>query len=421
MTQENGMTLLENTDPQVAKIIQSEQDRQANTLEMIASENHVSAPVLEAMRSVFTDKYAEGYPGKRWYCGCENADRIEQLAIDRAKELFGADHANVQPHSGTTANLAVYLAALKPGQKIMGMRLDQGGHLSHGLEVNLSGICHKVVSYGLRKDTERLDMDEVRAIAKKERPDMLVVGASAYSRIIDFAAFGEIAKEVGCPMLSDIAHIAGLVAGGVHPDPVPHSDFVTTTTHKTLRGPRGALILSRKDRAHSVDHAIFPGMQGGPLLHVIAAKAVAFGEALRPEFKDYAAKIIANAKVLSEAILSRGWRLVSGGTDNHLMMIDLRSRMPDLTGHDAANLLASTGIIANKNTIPFDPRSPMKGSGVRLGTPALTTRGMGAEQMKTIAGWIDEVLLSGGAEGMLTKVRKGVAELCRQFPIPNGK
>ncbi|MFA6133788.1 MAG: serine hydroxymethyltransferase [Phycisphaerae bacterium] len=413
------MSVLERIDPAAAEIIASERARQAGTLEMIASENHVSAAVLEATGSVFTDKYAEGYPGKRWYCGCQEADRIEQLALDRAKKLFGAQHANVQPHSGTSANLAVYLAALKPGQKIMGMRLDQGGHLSHGKDTNLSGICYKIASYGLRPETEMLDMDEVRKIALREKPDMLVVGASAYPRIIDFAAFSAIAKEVGCPMLSDIAHIAGLVVGGVHPDPTPVSDFVTTTTHKTLRGPRGAIILCRHHWARSVDRAIFPGIQGGPLVHVIAAKAVAFLEALQPEFKTYAANIVANARVLAEELMSRGWRLVSGGTDNHLMLVDLRSRSSELTGQTAATWLASAGIIANKNAIPFDPRPPMEASGVRLGTAALTTRGMTAPQMKQVAGWIDQVLLADGDEKVITKVRGDVGELCRLFPLPS--
>jgi glycine hydroxymethyltransferase len=415
------MGFLEKVDPRVAEIIRAEQRRQGETLEMIASENHVSSAVLEAAGTVFTDKYAEGYPGRRWYCGCENADAVEQLAIDRAKQLFGAEHANVQPHSGTSANLAVYLAALKPGMKIMGMRLDQGGHLSHGLEINLSGICYKAIHYGVRRDTETLDMDEVRSQALSERPDILVAGASAYPRVIDFAAFGKIAREVGCPLLSDIAHIAGLVVGRVHPDPVPHSDFVTTTTHKTLRGPRGAVILCRHQHAKAVDRAIFPGIQGGPLVHVIAAKAVAFLEAMRPDFRDYAAAIVANAQALAGELMARGWRLVSGGTDNHLMLVDLRNRRADLTGHVAATWLASAGIIANKNAIPFDPRPPVEASGVRLGTPALTTRGMKAAEMKRIAAWIDRVLMSNGEDSLLTGVAREVREFCGQFPIPDGQ
>ncbi len=412
------MSALDKTDPAIADILRAELRRQQTTLELIASENHVSPAILEATASVLTDKYAEGYPAKRWYCGCDQADRVEELCAERAKQLFGAEHANVQPHSGTTANLAVYLAALKPGDKIMGMRLDQGGHLSHGLDVNLSGICYKVVSYGLRPDTEILDMEEVRKIAHRERPDMLVVGASAYPRIIDFAAFGEIAREVSCPMLSDIAHIAGLVVGGVHPDPVPHSDFVTATTHKTLRGPRGAFILCRKQWERAVDRAIFPGLQGGPLMHVIAAKAVAFQEAMQPAFKAYAAAIVANAKALAEALLALHWRLVSGGTDNHLMLVDLRSHKPDLTGQTAAGWLAAAGIIANKNAIPFDLRPRTEASGVRLGTAALTTRGMGPEDMKRIARWIDKVLTCSGDKNVLQSVRGEVAELCGRFPIP---
>jgi glycine hydroxymethyltransferase len=412
------MSNLSKTDPAVAEILQAELHRQQHTLELIASENHVSPAVLEATASPLTDKYAEGYPRRRWYCGCDQADRVEQLCIDRAKTLFGAEYANVQPHSGTSANLAVYLAALKPGAKIMGMRLDQGGHLSHGLDINLSGICYRTASYGVRRDTERLDMDEVRKVAKKEHPDLIVTGASAYPRTIDFAAFAAIAAEVGCPVLADIAHIAGLVVGGVHPDPVPCCDFVTTTTHKTLRGPRGAIILCRQVWARAIDRAVFPGLQGGPLMHIIAAKAVSLHEAAQPGFRAYAAAIVANAKALAAELTARGWRLVSGGTDNHLLLIDLRSRAAELTGQAAAELLASTGLIANKNVLPFDPRPPAEASGVRLGTPALTARGMGPEQMKQVAGWIDQVLSCGGDEKVLQSVRGRVQELCGQFPIP---
>ncbi len=415
------MSKLVETDPQIARIIQAERDRQANTLELIASENHASGPVMEATGSVLTDKYAEGYPRRRWYRGCENMDDVEQVAIDRAIKLFGCEHANVQPHSGTTANLAVYLAALKPGQKIMGMRLDQGGHLSHGLDLNLSGQTYKVASYGVNRQSEMLDLDEIRKLALAERPDLLVVGASAYPRNIDFQGLGEIAAEAGCPMLADIAHVAGLVAGGVHPDPVPYSEFVTTTTHKTLRGPRGGLILCRKSWARKIDTAIFPGLQGGPFMHAVAAKAVSFLEAMAPDFKDYAARIVSNARTLAEALIERGWRLVSGGTDNHLMLIDLRCRDEDLTGHAAAIRLASAGIIANKNTIPFDPRPPMQSSGIRLGTPALTTRGMGEDEMKLVAGWIDRVLTDGEREETISEVRGNVLELCRRFEIPNHK
>ena len=410
---------LEKVDPEIAAVIRAEQRRQAETLELIASENHVSPSVLTALGSVLTDKYAEGYPAKRYYCGNENVDRAEQICIDRAKKLFGAEHANVQPHCGTSANLAVYLAALRPGAKIMGMELAHGGHLSHGMKINASGIFYETAGYGVDPDTEMLDMAEVRRRVLEERPDLLVVGASAYPRVIDFAAFGGIAAEAGCLLLADIAHIAGLVVGGVHPNPVPHSTFVTTTNHKTLRGPRGGIILCKAEWARRIDTAVFPGLQGGPLEHVIAAKAVAFHEAMKPQFRHYAEAIVANAKALAAELMARDWRLVSGGTDNHLMLIDLRSRDAELTGHVAANWLAEAGIICNKNVVPFDPRKPLHASGIRLGTPALTTRGMGAEQMKTVAGWIDRVLTSRGGEAVLREVGGGVLELCRQFPIPN--
>ncbi len=412
-------TPLEKADPEVAEAIRAEQKRQAGTLELIASENHVSPAVLEALGSVLTDKYAEGYPGRRYYCGNENIDAIETLCVERAKTLFGAEHANVQPHSGTSANLAVYLAALKPGDTIMGMELSQGGHLSHGMDLNVSGVYYRAASYGIRRDTERLDMDQVRQRVLAERPAMLVCGASAYPRIIDFAAFGQIAREAGCLLLADIAHIAGLVVGGVHPSPVPHSDFVTTTNHKTLRGPRGGIILCRQRWAKAVDRAVFPGIQGGPLEHVIAAKAVAFKEAMRPDFRDYAAAIVRNARALADGLMARGWRLVSGGTDNHLMLIDLRSRDDQLTGADAADWLAAGGIIANKNKIPFDPRPASVTSGIRLGTPAVTTRGLGPGEMTAIAGLIDQVLSSHGDEGTGQRVRAAVGELCGRFPIPS--
>jgi glycine hydroxymethyltransferase len=413
------MSSLSQADMELAKLVMAEQRRQTHTLELIASENHASPAVLEAMGSILTDKYAEGYPNRRWYCGCENMDAIEQLAIDRAKQLFGAEYANVQPHCGTSANLGVYLAALKPGSKIMGMRLDQGGHLSHGLNINLSGICYKAVHYGVRQDTEMLDMDQVRSQALSEKPDMLVVGASAYSRQIDFAAFAAIAKEAGCLMMADIAHIAGLVAAGVHPSPFPHADFVTTTTHKTLRGPRGGIILCKSRWAKAIDSAIFPGLQGGPLMHVVAAKATAFKEAMHPDFHAYAQAIIANAKVLAQTLASAGWRLVSGGTDNHLFMIDLRSRDAELSGKTAANWLAQAGLIANKNAIPFDTRPPIEASGIRIGTPALTTRGMRGDEMKMVGLWIDQVLTSKGDHAVVAKVKAGVEELCERFPIPN--
>ncbi|MGB2820019.1 MAG: serine hydroxymethyltransferase [Phycisphaerae bacterium] len=413
------MNRLEQADPEVARIIQAEQRRQADTLEMIASENHVSPPVLVALGSVLTDKYAEGYPGGRYYCGNQNIDNVERLAIKRAKELFGAEHANVQPHCGTSANLAVYLAALHPGEKILGMELAHGGHLSHGMKINISGKFYKTFGYGLDPDTERINMDDVRRRALELRPDILVAGASAYPRTIDFEAFGKIAEEVDCPLLADIAHIAGLVVAHVHPSPVPYSTFVTTTNHKTLRGPRGGIILCRKEWAERIDAAVFPGLQGGPLEHVIAAKAVAFHEAMKPEFRIYAAAIVANAKALAEELTAAGWRLVSGGTDNHLLLVDLRSRDGDLDGQTASDQLARAGIITNKNVIPFDTRKPAQTSGIRLGTPALTTRGMGTGEMKTIAGWIDEILTSGGDKALLRSIRRKVLEMCRQFPIPN--
>lgn len=414
------MDVLERTDPQAAAIIQAERDRQSNTLELIASENHTSAGVLEAMGSVLTDKYAEGYPGRRYYCGNENIDNAEQLAIDRAKEMFACEHANVQPHSGTSANIAVYMAALEPGDKIMGMKLAHGGHLSHGMHLNFSGKMYEVVDYGVEDETEMIDMDHVREIALKERPGMIVAGASAYPRIIDFEAFGKIADEAGSHVLADIAHIAGLVVAGLHPTPVPHCAFVTSTTHKTLRGPRGGLILTRDEWAKKINSTIFPGIQGGPLEQIIIAKAVAFGECLKPQFSEYCKAIITNAKTLAETLMEKGWRLVSGGTDNHLMLLDLRSRLPETTGRDAAMRLATAGIITNWNTIPNDPRPPLKASGIRLGTPALTTRQMGPEQMRLVAGWIDEVLITGEDEKAILSVRSKVEELCKAFPVPWG-
>ena len=413
------MDRLERADPEIARIVRAEQRRQGETLELIASENHVSPPVLVALGSCLTDKYAEGYPGRRYYCGNENIDSVERICIDRAKRLFGAEHANVQPHCGTSANLAVYLAALQPGAKILGMELAHGGHLSHGMKINASGVFYKTFGYGVSPDTETIDMDEVRRKALEIKPDIIVAGASAYPRTIDFEAFGRIADEVDCPLLADIAHIAGLVVAGEHPTPVPHSTFVTTTNHKTLRGPRGGIILCTEEWASRIDAAVFPGLQGGPLEHVIAAKAVAFHEAMRPDFKQYAAAIVANAKALAEELLSKGWRLVSGGTDNHLLLVDLSSRRAELTGHDAAEWLAAAGIIANKNVIPFEPRPAAETSGIRLGTPALTTRGMGIAEIKRIAAWIDEVLCSAGDLAVAEAVRQQVVGLCGEFPIPN--
>lgn len=413
------MARLSESDGEAFDILQAERNRQQTTLELIASENHASEAVLEAAASALSDKYAEGYPGQRYYCGCENADRAEQLAIDRARGLFGAEHANVQPHSGTSANIAVYLAALEPGDTLMGMDLAHGGHLSHGQAANYSGKHFKVVSYAVSRQTERIDLEAVRDLARRVRPKLIIAGASAYSRIIDFDAFGRIAEEVGALLLSDIAHIAGLVAGGAHPSPVPASTFVTTTTHKTLRGPRGAIILCRAEWAERIDAAVFPGLQGGPFMHGILAKAVALGEAARPEFAAYARQIVANAKALSETLMERGWRVVAGGTENHMFLVDLGSRDEDLTGHEAANRLAAAGLIANKNKIPFDTRPPSQASGVRFGTPALTTRGLKEPQIRRIGEWIDRILTGDGERRIADDVRAEVLGLCQDFPVPN--
>ncbi len=416
---ENIMTALSQADPEAYDIIRAESDRQHGTLELIASENHASAAVLEATGSVLTDKYAEGYPGHRYYRGCLQSDRAEQLAIDRAKALFGAEHANVQPHCGTSANIAVYIAALDPGDTIMGMNLSHGGHLSHGLRLNYSGIYYNAVFYGVDKQSELLDMDAVRDLALKRRPKMIIAGASAYPRTIDFEAFGEIAAETGAYLLCDIAHIAGLVVGRVHPSPVPHSTFVTTTTHKTLRGCRSGIILCKKEWAKKVDSAVFPGLQGGPFMHQIIAKAVALGEASRPEFADYARQIVANAKALAETLMEKGWRLVTGGTDNHLMLVDLRSRDENLTGHVASGALAAAGLVSNKNVIPFDPRPTTQTSGLRFGTPALTTRGMKEPQMRQVGEWINEILANHDDEDLIARIGKEVSRMCEAFPIPN--
>ncbi len=413
------MTVLNKRDPQLAALIDAERDRQASTLELIASENHTSRAVIEAMGTCLTDKYAEGYPGKRWYCGCDKVDAVEQLAIDRCRELFGVDHANVQLHSGTSANIAVFLAALKSGDKIMGLNLAHGGHLSHGYEVNISGKFYNAVNYGVREDNELLDMDQIREQAKKEQPAMIMTGASAYPRQIDFDAFGEIAKEVGAVLVSDIAHIAGLVAAKEHPDPAPASDYITTTTHKTLRGPRGGVVMCKEEHAKKLNSAVFPGIQGGPLMHVIAAKAVAFGECLQPEFKTYIQAVIANAKALAAALSEKGWRLVSGGTDNHLLLVDLRSRFEDVTGKDAAGWLADANLVVNKNTVPFETRSPFKASGIRFGTPGVTTRGLGPNDMGTIAEWVERILTSKGDEAVIETVRGEVAEMTEKHPVPN--
>ena len=425
-------------DPEVWKALVAEEERQETTLELIASENHVSPAVLAAAGSILTNKYAEGYPGRRYYGGCENMDTVERLAIDRAKSLFQCDHANVQPHSGSQANQAVLLAALNPGSQfdeaeqrekdpsaqvrtpgemILSLHLDHGGHLSHGKSVNISGKWFRVTHYRVDRETGRINMAEVRSLARECRPKLIITGASAYPRIWEWEKFAEIAKEVGALLMADIAHIAGMVAVGLHPSPVPMSDFVTTTTHKTLRGPRGGLTMCKEGWAKKIDSAVFPGLQGGPLMHIIAAKAVAFGEALRPDFKNYQQRILDNAKALAESLIAKGLHLVSGGTDNHLMLVDLRKGYPKVTGAMAENWLGMAGIIVNKNMIPYDERKPMETSGLRLGTPALTTRGMGVEQMRTVAGLIDRALASSGEKPALDKIRGEVTDICRQFPI----
>ncbi|CAH0118092.1 MULTISPECIES: serine hydroxymethyltransferase [unclassified Paenibacillus] len=411
---------LKQADPEVLKAMDLELQRQRNNIELIASENIVSEAVMEAMGTVLTNKYAEGYPGKRYYGGCEHVDIVENIARDRAKQLFGADHANVQPHSGAQANMAVYLAALKPGDTVLGMNLAHGGHLTHGSPVNASGLLYNFAAYGVNENTFRIDYDEVRKAAFKHRPRLIVAGASAYPRIIDFEALGSIARDVGALFMVDMAHIAGLVAADLHPNPVPHAQFVTTTTHKTLRGPRGGMILCTSAWAQAIDKAVFPGTQGGPLMHVIASKAVAFGEALQPSFKTYAQNVVNNAKALAEGLLAEGLTLVSGGTDNHLMLIDTRS--VNITGKDAEHVLDSVGITANKNAIPFDPTSPFVTSGIRVGTPAATSRGMDEAAMKTIAKVIGMTLKNPKDEATLDKARSIVRDLTAQYPLyPNLK
>jgi glycine hydroxymethyltransferase len=405
---------LRQADPVVAGLIDAELERQRHGLEMIASENFASRAVIDAMCSPLTNKYAEGYPGKRYYGGCEVVDQVERLAIDRVTQLFGADHANVQPHSGAQANFAAFMAVIRPGELLMGMSLPHGGHLSHGAAVNHSGVVWRAVHYGVDPATGLIDYDVLREQALRERPKLLVCGGSAYSRIIDFAAFRAIADEAGALLLVDMAHFAGLVAGGVHPSPVPHAQLVTSTTHKTLRGPRAGLILCTADLARAVDRSVFPGTQGGPLEHVIAAKAVAFGEALTDDFKAYAAAVVRNARTLADALIDRGLAIVSGGTDTHLMLVDLRPR--NLTGKVAEQLLGRAGITVNKNTIPDDPQSPFVTSGIRIGTPALTTRGMGTAEMEVIAGLIDRVLVSPD-EDTLADVRAQVETLSAEFPL----
>ncbi len=401
-------------DPIIAALIKRETERQEHGLELIASENFVSIAVLEAMGSPLTNKYAEGLPKKRYYGGCEVVDEVEQLAIDRAKQLFGAEHANVQPHAGAQANMAAYFALMKPGDTLMGLALPHGGHLTHGASVNFSGSWFRAVQYGVREDTGRMDYDQIRAQAQAERPKVIVAGGSAYARVIDFATLRAIADEVGAVLVVDMAHFAGLVAGGVYPSPVPHAQFVTTTTHKTLRGPRGGLVLCTAEYAKALDKQVFPGLQGGPLEHVIAAKAVALHEAMQPEFKDYAAQVVKNAQTLAAALVSRGYAIVSGGTDSHLVLVDLRPR--GLTGKEAEQLLDKAGITVNKNTIPGDRQSPFVTSGIRLGASALTTRGFGEPEMEKVAALIDTVLTAKD-DATLARVKRDARELAGEFPL----
>jgi glycine hydroxymethyltransferase len=406
---------LADTDPEVAQAIRDERERQNNGLELIASENFVSRAVLDAVGSVFTNKYAEGYPGRRYYGGCEFVDVAERAAITRAKALFGADHVNVQPHSGAQANMAVYFALLKPGDTVLGMDLNHGGHLTHGHPLNFSGRLYKIVPYGVRRDDERLDYDQVDRLAEEHKPKMIIVGASAYPRVIDFARIRAAADRVGAPVVTDMAHIAGLVAARVHPSPVPHSDFVTTTTHKTLRGPRAGMVLCREQYAKELDKAVFPGVQGGPLMHTIAAKAVCLKEAAEPAFAEYQRQIVANARRLSEGLASAGFRLVSGGTDNHLMLVDVFSK--GITGKAAEAALGKAGITVNKNVIPFDQSSAMVASGIRIGTPAVTTRGLREPEMDQISGLIARALKDPDDDRALAMVRTEVETLCRKFPL----
>jgi len=408
------MSSLQETDPDIYKCINQEYDRQDSQLELIASENIVSSSVLEAQGSIFTNKYAEGYPRKRYYGGCDYADEVETLAINRAKEIFGAEYANVQPHSGSQANMAVYLATLQPGDKVLGMDLAHGGHLTHGSGVNFSGQLFNFISYGVGKETEQINMEEVERIAFENRPKMIVAGASAYSRFIDFEGFRRIADQIGALFMVDMAHIAGLIAAGVHPSPVPHADFVTSTTHKTMRGPRGGLILAREKFGKSLDSKIFPGIQGGPLVHVISAKAVSFKEAMDDSFKTYQQQVVDNAAALGRNLVEKGFRLVSGGTDNHLILLDLSSK--DITGKEAEELLEKAGLTTNKNAIPFDKQPRFVTSGIRIGTPAVTTRGLKLDEMGLIADWIERVIEERSEETM-SAVRKEVLTLCERFPL----
>ncbi|MBV8053419.1 MAG: serine hydroxymethyltransferase [Acidobacteriaceae bacterium] len=402
-------------DPEVAIAIDNEARRQHEGLELIASENFVSEAVLEAMGSVFTNKYAEGYPGKRYYGGCEFTDVVENLARDRAKKLFGAEHANVQPHAGSQANMAAYAAVLQPGDTILGLNLAHGGHLTHGHHLNFSGKTYRIVPYGVTKETETIDYDDLEKLAEKERPKLIIGGGSAYPRIIDFARMRQIADKVGALYLVDMAHFAGLVAGGVHPSPVPHAQIVTSTTHKTLRGPRAGMILSKQDYAAAIDKVVFPGMQGGPLVHIIAGKAVCFQEAMQPSFRDYARQIVANARVLAETLVTEGFRIISGGTDTHLMLVDVFSK--GMLGSEAEKALDQAGITVNKNAIPFDTNPPLKPSGIRIGTPALTTRGMEENEMRQIGRWISEALHHRTDASVLNRIRNQVLQLAEAFPL----
>ncbi len=409
------MTPLEHTDPEIFRIIANEKSRQEHRLELIASENFTSPAVMEAQGSILTNKYAEGYPGKRYYGGCIHADVVENLARDRAAALFGCDHVNVQPHSGTQANMAVYFSVMKPGDTYLGMDLAHGGHLSMGHPKNFSGKIYRVVPYSVRHNDHRIDYDQVRDLARKHRPRMIIAGASAYPRIIDYSAFADIARETGAVLMADIAHIAGLIVAELHPSPIPHADFVTTTTHKTLRGPRGGMVMCRKHYATALDSCIFPGMQGGPLMHVIAAKAVSFAEAATQEFRDYQKEIVLNARCLAESLLEDGFTLISGGTDNHLILIDLTHQAVD--GAEAQEVLERAGITVNKNSIPFDSRPPSKASGIRIGTPAVTTRNMGPDEMRMIGSFISQVLTNPGDEDIIARVKAQVTELCDRFPL----
>ena len=413
------MNPLQQQDPQIWEAIEAEATRQQDGLELIASENYTSVPIMQACGSVLTNKYAEGYPGRRYYGGCEHVDVIESLAISRAKELFGAEAANVQPHSGSQANMAVYLSCLEPGDTVLGLDLAQGGHLTHGMKLNISGRLYNFISYGVTQDTHRLDFDQIASLAREHKPKLIVAGASAYPREIPHDKFAEIANDVGAKLMVDMAHYAGLVAAGIHNSPIPVADYVTTTTHKTLRGPRSGLVLCKKEHIKLVNRNIFPGTQGGPLMHVVAGKAICLGEAMQPEFKDYGRRVVENAKQLAETLIGGGLRLVSGGTDNHLMLVDVTA--VGLGGKQAEAVLDASGITVNMNMIPFDQRAPKDPSGIRIGTPALTTRGMGTAEMERVGGWISQVLGEPDNKKLHTSIRGEIREMCEQFPVPAGR